>query len=112
MALDRDGLELHYFDIPGFLAEDSYGSCVVITDDIEALFDAFAARLRAAYGKLPVSGFPRITRPRRRKNLAGATPLIPFLRGSPTGVKRSAHRKMKLCRLCGSFRPAACHSST
>ena len=23
MALDRDGLELHYFGIPGFLAEDS-----------------------------------------------------------------------------------------
>jgi hypothetical protein len=68
VALDRDGLELHYFGSPGFLAEDSYGSCVVITDDIEALFDAFAAGLRAAYGKLPVSGFPRITRPRRRKN--------------------------------------------
>jgi len=68
IALDRDGLELHYFGIPGFLAEDSYGSCVVITDNIEALFDAFAAGLRAAYGKLPVSGFPRITRPRRRKN--------------------------------------------
>jgi hypothetical protein len=68
IALDRDGLELHYFGIPGFRAEDSYGSCVVITDDIEALFDAFAAGLRAAYGKLPMSGFPRITRPRRRKN--------------------------------------------
>ena len=68
VALDRDGLELHYFGIPGFRPEDSYGSCVVITDDIEALFDAFAAGLRAAYGKLPVSGFPRITRPRRRKN--------------------------------------------
>lgn len=50
------------------MQEDSYGSCVVITADIEPLFDAFAAGLRAAYGKLPVSGFPRITRPRRRKN--------------------------------------------
>jgi hypothetical protein len=68
IALDRDGLELHYFGIPGFRAEDSYGSCVVITDDIGALFDAFAAGLRAGYGKLPMSGFPRITRPRRRKN--------------------------------------------
>jgi hypothetical protein len=29
VALDRDGLELHYFGIPGFLPEDSYGSCVV-----------------------------------------------------------------------------------
>ena len=73
VALDRDGLELHYFGIPGFLPEDSYGSCVVITDDIEALFDAFAAGLRAAYGKLPVSGFPRITRPRRRKNSGNRT---------------------------------------
>jgi hypothetical protein len=49
-------------------AADSNGSldpssCVVITDDIEALFDAFAAGLRADYGRLPVSGFPRITRP-------------------------------------------------
>jgi hypothetical protein len=52
----------------GLPAGGSYGSCVVITDDIEPLFDAFAAGLRAAYGKLPVSGFPRITRPRRRKN--------------------------------------------
>jgi hypothetical protein len=34
---------------------------------IEALFNTFAAGLRAGYGKLPVSGFPRIT-PRRRKN--------------------------------------------
>ena len=41
---------------------------MVITADIEPLFDAFAAGLRAAYGKLPVSGFPRIARPRRRKN--------------------------------------------
>jgi hypothetical protein len=29
VALDRDGLELHYFGIPSFLPEDSYGSCVV-----------------------------------------------------------------------------------
>jgi hypothetical protein len=37
VALDRDGLELHYIGMPGSPPEDSYGSCVVITDDIEAL---------------------------------------------------------------------------
>lgn len=37
-------------------------------EDTEPLFDAFAAGLRSQFGKLPLTGFPRITRPRRRKN--------------------------------------------
>jgi hypothetical protein len=35
------------------------------------MFEAFAAGLRGRYGKLPVSGEPRITRPRPRKNAGG-----------------------------------------
>ena len=69
LALRRDDLELHYFGMDGFRPEDSYGTCVVLVDDTEPLFEAFAAGLRASYGKLPLSGFPRITRPRRRKNV-------------------------------------------
>jgi hypothetical protein len=68
LALRRDDLELHYFGMDGFRPEDSYGTCLVLVDDTEPLFEAFAAGLRASYGKLPLSGFPRITRPRRRKN--------------------------------------------
>jgi hypothetical protein len=68
LALRRDDLELHYFGMDGFRPADSYGTCVVLVDDTEPLFEAFAAGLRASYGKLPLSGFPRITRPRRRKN--------------------------------------------
>ncbi len=69
LALRRDDLELHYFGMDGFRPEDSYGTCVVLVDNTEPLFEAFAAGLRASYGKLPLSGFPRITRPRRRKNV-------------------------------------------
>jgi len=68
LALRRDDLELHYFGMDGFRPEDSYGTCLVLVDDTEPLFEALAAGLRASYGKLPLSGFPRITRPRRRKN--------------------------------------------
>lgn len=68
LALQRGGIELHYFGIQGFKPEDSYGSCLVLVDDTEPLFEEFAAGLRAQFGKLPLTGFPRITRPRRRKN--------------------------------------------
>jgi hypothetical protein len=69
LALEgEDGLVLHYFGLPGLAPEDSYSSCVVIVEDTGALFDRFAAGLRSEYGKLPMTGYPRITRPRRRKN--------------------------------------------
>ncbi len=68
LGLQRDDLALQYFGLDGFRAEDSYGSCIVIVPDTEPLFDAFAAGLRAQFGRLPLTGFPRITRPRRRKN--------------------------------------------
>ena len=57
----------------GFRPEDSYGTCLVIAPDPKQLFDAFAAGLRSRYGRLPLAGFPRITRPRRRKNADGFT---------------------------------------
>lgn len=71
LALRREGIDLHYFGIEGFRPEDSYGSCLVVVDDTEPLYDAWAAGLRAAHGRLPLSGFPRITRPRRRANADG-----------------------------------------
>ena len=73
LALRREGIELHYFGMDGFRPEDSYGTCVVIAPDPKQLFDAFADGLRFRYGRLPLAGFPRITRPRRRKNVDGFT---------------------------------------
>jgi hypothetical protein len=69
VSLQRDDLRLGFFGMPDdFKPEDSYGSCVVLVPDTGALFDAFAAGMRAAHGKLLVSGIPRMTRPRKRKN--------------------------------------------
>ena len=68
VALKREGIQLHFFGIPEFNPEDSYGSCLVIVRDTGELYRAFAEGMRAARGKLLVSGIPRMTRPRKRKN--------------------------------------------
>ena len=68
VVVRREDWELHFFGMDGFDPEQSYGSCVVQVPDIGAVHEAFTAGLRARYGKVPVKGIPRMTRPRRRKN--------------------------------------------
>ncbi|GAB2664944.1 VOC family protein [Nocardia goodfellowii] len=68
VGLQREDLQLQFFGLPDFKPEDSYGSCVVLVPDTQQLFEAFAAGMRAVHGKLLVSGIPRMTRPRKRKN--------------------------------------------
>ena len=70
-GLQREDLHLQFFEIAGFDPEQSYGSCIVLTSEIAELHQAFAAGMRAAYGKVLVSGMPRMTRPRARKNADG-----------------------------------------
>jgi hypothetical protein len=72
-GLQREDLQLQFFGMPDFRPEDSYGSCVVLVSDTGALFEAFAAGMRQAHGKLLVSGIPRMTRPRKRKNADNAS---------------------------------------
>ena len=62
----REDLQIHLFGISGFNPAESYGSVIVVVPDVDALYQAFAAGLRAAYGKLPTVGFPRILRPRKK----------------------------------------------
>ena len=73
IALRREDLHLHFFGIPDFVPENSYGSCVVLVPDVEDLHRAFAEGMRAEYGKVLVSGIPRMTRPRPKKNSNGVT---------------------------------------
>ncbi|WP_174188436.1 VOC family protein [Nocardia barduliensis] len=68
VGLQREDLQLQFFGMPDFRPEDSYGSCIVAVPDTQQLFEAFAAGMRAVHGKLLVSGIPRMTRPRKRKN--------------------------------------------
>ena len=66
-VVSRDDIHIHLFTIDGFDPEQSYGSVIIAVPDADELYEAFAAGLRAAYGKLPSAGIPRILRPRKRE---------------------------------------------
>jgi catechol 2,3-dioxygenase-like lactoylglutathione lyase family enzyme len=62
----REDLQVHLFGMPDFDPGQSYGNVSVVVPDPDALYRSFAEGLRRSYGKLPVGGIPRITRPRKR----------------------------------------------
>ena len=62
----REDFQVHLFGIDGFDPADSYGSAIVAVPDPDNLYRDFAAGLRERHGKLPVTGIPRITRPRKK----------------------------------------------
>ena len=65
-VVERDDMGIHLAGIDGFVPADSYASVIIVVPDPDALHASFAAGLRAAYGKLPVAGIPRMVRPRKR----------------------------------------------
>lgn len=65
-VVERGDLAVHLSGIDGFDPEQSYASVIIVVPDPDALYASFAAGLRAAYGRLPVAGIPRILRPRKR----------------------------------------------
>jgi len=75
-AVCRGGIDLHFFAVPGFDPADSMGTVVVLVPDTGALHAQFAAGLRAAFGKVPVSGIPRMTRPRRKQGMAAGFSVV------------------------------------
>jgi hypothetical protein len=77
-SVQRGGIMLHFFGVPEFDPANSMGSVVVLVPDTAVLYEAFAAGLQADFGKIPVSGIPRMTRPRRRQGTtAGFTVVDP-----------------------------------
>ncbi|MFI2102104.1 hypothetical protein ACH436_02340 [Isoptericola sp. NPDC019693] len=71
VSFGRGGIQLQYYGMPDWDPEASHSTCVVVVPDTEPVYESFAAGLRSLYGRLPVSGAPRVTRPRRRANNAG-----------------------------------------
>ncbi len=59
-------IHIHLFGMENFNPADSYGSVIITVPDADALYQTFAAGLRAAYKKLPTAGIPRILRPRKK----------------------------------------------
>ena len=73
VSFRREDVDLMFFGVAGFEPADSMGSCLLIVPDTRALFEEFAAGLRAHYGRLPISGIP------------------PFSSGSQSGQRPASH---------------------
>ena len=72
----RSDLELHLSGIEGFDPADSYASAIVVVPDAEALHREFADGLRAARGRVPLSGIPRLLRPRKKAGTVAGFTLV------------------------------------
>ncbi|WP_431044548.1 bleomycin resistance protein [Streptomyces sp. P1-3] len=59
-AVQRGGIQLQFFGMKHYEPAESFSTCYVVTDDVDALHEAFRARLKAAYGRIPTRGLPRI----------------------------------------------------
>ena len=69
----RGPLDLQVYGMPDWDPLLSHSTCIVLVDDTEELWREWADGLRGRYGKIPVAGLPRLTRPRRRANADGAS---------------------------------------
>ncbi len=65
-VVELGDLGVHLAGIEGFEPEHSYASVIIVVPDPDALHRQFSDGLRAAYGRVPVSGIPRMVRPRKR----------------------------------------------
>lgn len=60
LAVQRGGIELHFFSMRDYKPADSYSTCYVVTTDVDGLYQAFTDGLRQQYGRLPSAGIPRV----------------------------------------------------
>ncbi|TLQ45438.1 bleomycin resistance protein [Streptomyces marianii] len=59
-AVQRGGIQLHFFGMKQYEPAESFSTCIVQTDDVDGLHEIFRSRLKAAYGRVPNRGLPRI----------------------------------------------------
>ncbi|WP_190130102.1 bleomycin resistance protein [Streptomyces mashuensis] len=59
-VVQRGGITLHFFAVKHHDPTTSYSTCYVLTDDVDTLHHDFRTRLKAAYGRVPTRGLPRI----------------------------------------------------
>ncbi|MGW1373231.1 bleomycin resistance protein [Streptomyces sp. NPDC002446] len=59
-VVERGGIQLQFFGMKHYEPADSFSTCFIRTDDVDGLYAAFRAGLKAAYGRIPTRGLPRI----------------------------------------------------
>lgn len=108
----REDTNLHFFGIRGDDPEQSHSSCLIQVEDTRELYDAFAYGMRAVYGLVPMSGIPRMTRPRRDGFLVvdpggNWIRIVPAVRESaPTKLARALQSAVTLAGSHGAERQA------
>ncbi|MGW8975879.1 bleomycin resistance protein [Streptomyces platensis] len=59
-VVQRGGIQLHFFGMKRYDPAQSYSTCYIRTDDVDGLHQDFRTGLKAAYGRIPARGLPRI----------------------------------------------------
>ncbi|MFH9611241.1 bleomycin resistance protein [Streptomyces sp. NPDC017448] len=59
-VVERGAIELQFYGMKGYEPASSHSGCYVLTDDVDGLHAAFRAGLKAARGRVPTRGLPRI----------------------------------------------------
>ncbi|MDT0387903.1 bleomycin resistance protein [Streptomyces dubilierae] len=59
-VVERGAIELQFFAMKHSEPAGSYSTCYVLTDDVDGLHEAFRSGLKAAYGRIPTRGLPRL----------------------------------------------------
>ena len=59
-VVEHGGIELQFFAMKHYEPTNSISTCYVLTDDVDGLYQAFRAGLKAAYGRIPARGLPRV----------------------------------------------------
>lgn len=59
-VVERGGIQLHFFGMKRYDPTQSYSTCLIRTEDIDGLYETFRSGLKAAYGRVPTRGLPRI----------------------------------------------------
>ncbi|RJQ83460.1 VOC family protein [Pseudonocardiaceae bacterium YIM PH 21723] len=60
LTVRRGGIELNFYASQGFDPNTSTHGCLVLTEDVDALYTQFLAGLSKAFGSVPNAGVPRV----------------------------------------------------
>lgn len=59
-VVERGAVELQLYGMKDYDPAAAHSSCYVLTEDVDGLHAAFRSGLKAAYGRIPTRGLPRI----------------------------------------------------
>ncbi|MFH8897114.1 bleomycin resistance protein [Streptomyces coeruleorubidus] len=59
-VVEHGGIELQFFAMKHYEPTGSISTCYILIDDVDGLYRAFRAGLKAAYGRIPTRGLPRV----------------------------------------------------